>query len=85
MRLLTKIITSSVMAVLMDDIKSRIPMERVMGHLQDVNMTYLSHMKRAFSLSFRYGLSTLELIIHGFIPSLFIDAGKKAADSYERG
>jgi len=56
-----------------------------MGHLQDVNMTYLSHMKRAFSLSFRYGLSTVQLIIHGFIPSLFIDAGKKAADSYERG
>jgi hypothetical protein len=73
------------MAVLMDNINTRILMERVMGHLQDVNMTYLSHMKRAFSLSFRYGLSTLELIIHGFIPYLFIDAGKKAADSYERG
>jgi len=27
-----------------------------MGHLEDVNMTYFSHMKRAFSLSFRYGL-----------------------------
>jgi len=85
MRLLAKILTRSVMAVLMDNINTRIPMERLMGHLQDVNMTYLSHMKRAFSLSFRYGLSTLQLIIHGFIPSLFVDAGKKAADSYERG
>jgi hypothetical protein len=56
-----------------------------MGHLEDVNMTYFTHMKRAFSLSFRYGLSTVQLIIHGFLPFLFIDAGKKAADSYERG
>jgi len=30
-------------------------------------------------------LSTVQLIIHGFLPFLFIDAGKKAADSYERG
>jgi uncharacterized protein YjeT (DUF2065 family) len=30
-------------------------------------------------------LSTLQLIIHGFLPFLFIDAWKKAADSYERG
>ena len=57
----------------------------VMGHLEDVNMTYFSHMKRALSLSFRYGLSAVQLIIHGFLPFLFIDAGKKAADSYERG
>ena len=57
----------------------------LMGHLDDVNMTYFAHMKRAFSLSFRYGLSTVQLIIHGFLPFLFIDAGKKAADSYERG
>tara|TARA_X000001036_G_C20356930_1_gene674902 strand:- start:563 stop:733 length:171 start_codon:yes stop_codon:yes gene_type:complete len=56
-----------------------------MGHLEDVNMTYFAHMKRAFSLSFRYGLSAVQLIIHGLLPFLFIDAGKKAADSYERG
>lgn len=56
-----------------------------MGHLEDVNMTYFSHMKRAFALSFQYGLSAVQLIIHGFLPFLFIDAGKKAADSYERG
>lgn len=55
-----------------------------MGHLEDVGMTYFSHLKRAFSLSFRYGLSAVQLIIHGILPFLFIDAGKKAADSYDR-
>lgn len=60
-------------------------MAQPMGHLEDVNMTYFAHMKRAFSLSFRYGLSAVQLIIHGLLPFLFIDAGKKAADSYERG
>ena len=56
-----------------------------MSHLEDVGMTYFSHMKRAFTLSFRYGLSAVQLVIHGVLPFLFIDAGKKAADSYERG
>lgn len=52
-------------------------MATFMGHLEDVGITYFSHMKRAFTLSLRYGLSAVQLIIHGLLPFLFINAGKK--------
>ena len=55
-----------------------------MGHLEDVGMTYFSHMKRALILSFRFGLSAFQLIIHAFFPFIFIDAGKNAVDVYNR-
>ena len=55
-----------------------------MGHLEDVGMTYFSHMKRAIILSLRFGLSTFQLIIHAFFPFIFIDAGKNAVDVYNR-
>ncbi|WP_438995052.1 DUF6356 family protein [Poseidonia sp.] len=54
-----------------------------MGHLNDVGMTYFEHLIRAFRLSIRFGLSSIQLIIHGIFPMLFIDAGKKAAKLYD--
>ena len=54
----------------------------VMGHLEDVGMTYFEHMKGALVLSVRFGLSSVQLVIHAIFPFIFIDAGKKAADKY---
>ena len=54
----------------------------VMGHLEDVGMTYFEHMKGALVLSVRFGLSSIQLVIHALFPFIFIDAGKKAADKY---
>ena len=53
-----------------------------MGHLEDVGMTYFEHMKGALALSIRFGLSSVQLVIHALFPFIFIDAGKKAADKY---
>jgi hypothetical protein len=54
-----------------------------MGHLNDVGMTFFEHLVRAFRLSFRFGLSSVQLIIHGIFPMFFIDAGKNAAKLYD--
>ena len=53
-----------------------------LGHLEDVGMTYFEHMKGALILSFRFGLSSIQLVIHALFPFIFIDAGQKAADKY---
>ena len=53
-----------------------------MGHLEDVGMTYFEHMKGALILSIRFGLSSIQLVLHALFPFIFIDAGKKAADKY---
>ena len=53
-----------------------------MGHLEDVGMTYFEHMKGALVLSVRFGLSSIQLVIHALFPFIFIDAVKKAADKY---
>jgi hypothetical protein len=53
-----------------------------LGHLEDVGMGYFEHMKWAFTLSIRFGLSSIQLIIHSIFPFLFINAGKNAADYY---
>ena len=55
-----------------------------MGHLKDVGMGYFDNMLGAYKLAFRYGLGVIQLLIHGLIPSLFIDAGKKTSDAYKR-
>ena len=55
-----------------------------MGHLKDVGMGYFEHMTGAFKLAFRFLLGTVQLIIHGFLPSLFVDAGKNASDAYKQ-
>jgi len=55
-----------------------------MGHLKDVGMNYFEHLLRAYKLGFRFALGTLQLLIHGLIPSIFVDAGKNASDAYKR-
>ena len=55
-----------------------------MGHLKDVGMGYFEHMLGAYKLAFRYALGALQLLIHGLIPGVFIDAGKKTSDAYKR-
>ena len=65
-------------------VKSKSPRVSTMGHLKDVGMGYFEHMRGAFKLAFRFLLGTVQLIIHGFLPSLFIDAGKNASDAYKR-
>ncbi|MDP6906029.1 MAG: DUF6356 family protein [Candidatus Thalassarchaeaceae archaeon] len=53
-----------------------------MGHLEDVGMGYFEHMKWAFTLSIRFGLSSIQLVLHAIFPFIFINAGKKAAEKY---
>ena len=48
-----------------------------MGHLKDVVMGYFEHLIGAYKLAFRFLLGTVQLLIHGLIPNLFVDAGKK--------
>ncbi len=55
-----------------------------MGHLKDVGMGYFAHLIGAYKLAFRFALGTLQLLIHGLIPGIFIDAGKNASDAYKR-
>jgi len=54
----------------------------VLGHLEDVGMGYFEHMKGALVLSIRFGLSSIQLILHALFPFIFIDAGKRAAEKY---
>lgn len=55
-----------------------------MGYLKDVGMGYFEHLLGAYKLAFRFALGTLQLLIHGLIPGIFIDAGKNASDAYKR-
>ena len=55
-----------------------------MGHLKDVVMGYFEHLIGAHKLAFRFLLGTVQLLIHGLIPNLFVDAGKNASDAYKR-
>ena len=55
-----------------------------MGHLKDVGMGYFEHMLGAYKLAFRYALGAMQLLIHGLIPGVFIDAGTKTSDAYKR-
>jgi hypothetical protein len=53
-----------------------------LGHLEDVGMSYFGHMKRALVLSIRFGLSSIQLVLHAIFPFIFVNAGKKAAEKY---
>ena len=39
-------------------------------------MGYFEHLLGAYKLAFRFLLGTVQLLSHGLIPGLFIDAGK---------
>ena len=56
----------------------------ILRHLEEVDMTYFVHMKRALLLSIRFGLSALQLVFHAFLPFIFVNSGKKAVYQYNR-
>ena len=53
-----------------------------LGHLEDVGMGYFEHMKGALVLSIRFGLSSIQLVLHAIFPFIFVNAGEKAAEKY---
>ena len=53
-----------------------------MKHLEEVGMGYFQHMFTAFGLAFRFILGAFLLIIHAFLPNIFVDAGKNTVEHY---
>ena len=54
-----------------------------MGHLKDINKTYLQHLVGAWRMAFWFGFGSLRLIIHGMIPNFDTEAGHSTAQKYE--
>ena len=53
-------------------------------HLNEVNETYLQHMRKAFKVGFTMLVTGFFCLIHGFIPSLFKKTGSnQIAKMYE--
>ena len=48
-----------------------------MKHLEENGYTYFEHMKVAFKLSFRCLVVSFKLIVHAFIPFIWVDTGWK--------
>jgi len=44
------------------------------SHLTENNISYIEHMKRAFSISYRMISTGLKMIVHGIIPCVWITA-----------
>lgn len=44
-------------------------------HPEENNMTYIQHLFRAWSISFKLSIALFALLIHGLIPSLFETTG----------
>jgi hypothetical protein len=55
-----------------------------MKHLEEVKMTYLEHLRLASLNSLKLSLSSITLLIHGFIPSLFTKTTSKMIDEIQR-
>ena len=53
-----------------------------MGHLQDLNMTYFQHLIQAWKMAFWFGLGSIRLIIHGFLPNVDVQAGHSTVQKY---
>lgn len=53
-----------------------------MKHLEEVGMGYFQHMLGAFKLAFRFTLGAIMLVIHAFLPNIFVNAGKNTVDHY---
>lgn len=48
-----------------------------MGHLEEINMTYLEHMLQAFSYSIEALKACIILFIHGLFPDIYKYEGSK--------
>lgn len=55
-----------------------------MGHLKDVNMSYLGHLKFAWVAAFWFALGAVRLIIHGILPNVDTKAGQNTANRITR-
>jgi hypothetical protein len=54
-----------------------------MGHLKDINKTYLQHLIGAWRMAFWFGFGSLRLVIHGIIPNFDTEAGHSTVQKYE--
>lgn len=54
-----------------------------MGHLADINKSYLSHLIGAWKIAFWFALGSIRLIIHGFLPNFDEHAGQDTVDHYQ--
>ena len=54
----------------------------IMGHLSDINKSYLAHLIGAWKMSLWFTLGALRLIIHGLIPNIDANAGQNTVNRY---
>jgi hypothetical protein len=52
-----------------------------MKHLEETNKTYFEHMRHAFYYVFQLQIAVLALIVHAFVPFIFITT---ASDKIEK-
>lgn len=45
------------------------------NHLEEVKMSYFTHMRHAFSYAFKSGYASIIFIIHGIFPNTFTHLG----------
>ena len=55
-----------------------------MKHLKEIEMTYLGHLKLAIINSFKLLFSSVILLIHGLIPSLFVKTTSAIIENVKR-
>ena len=53
-----------------------------MGHLKDINKSYLGHLVGAWKMAFWFAFGSLRLIVHGVIPNFDTNAGQDTVDHY---
>jgi hypothetical protein len=46
-----------------------------MEHLEDVKMSYFTHMRHAFIYSLKSGIASIIFVIHGIYPDVFTQMG----------
>ena len=55
--------------------------ELFVKHPQKSGLTYFTHLKRAWSLSYEMAKGSIALLIHGIVPGLFETTGKETIQS----
>ena len=50
-------------------------MKRLSAHLEQVDESYMQHMKHALSFAFNLGLASIVCLVHAFLPFLFEKQG----------
>jgi hypothetical protein len=55
-----------------------------MGHLQEYNVSYFAHMRRALGFFIKSFVWTCEVFTHAFIPDLFTNTSEKMKAEIKR-